>query len=703
MFSEQKIEKKKNLGIPRVTFALDIKENFVHLVKDTKPLVAFYFKKSCTICNSLKVFLQDYLCEKHFLDLQDAKDFTPCSTDSLFYLLIESSNSTPQHHTILYRLPVSPSTKQYNEIVLLGGEESLKSDKSFIRKLKTALHLTPSHNKWKPQAHQEDCARWYHESGYKEKALLLHWGLGSGKSTGVLHMIESSRYRFPSHITKIYIVCPNTIIEYWHETVNTAACFISHNEIQKPLQYIIVGYTQFEKLCKNEMFETRKYIYNMKKNKSLNKVFLNDSIVIVDECQHYRNVSNAMIHVLYALQFSYQTIGLTGTLFINDVEDVLGGIALMKGPITNDNKQEIIWKTVEDLQYDLGIWKKSLEEKDTTLIEKTFKNRAYFFDPQLHDTTNLERAYPYLQKYTHFVNMSLVQMYEYLRNQKKSIDIGPVTITSSVRNAYNTLLKSLSNTCEADGIYAPKFQALKKKIHEIGKFPQVIFSRFLEKGVKSLYNHLGESFPGKKIALVTGETPTSQRNKIVIEYNSGKIDILLLSNVGGVGLDLHNTVAMHLLESFENLQSELQASHRVARYNSHIRALIESKTRPIVEIHKYISVFPNLKGIFSKDEISKVEKTFNQHYGDLVTLQKNTSSKLQFYQSTTEKDDNETWSIGDILQQLKEQLTHPITIEENMTYHNLQKQKEIEPFFKTFTMYAAQPSINSKEITMNVE
>ena len=73
------------------------------------------------------------------------------------------------------------------------------------------------------------------------------------------------------------------------------------------------------------------------------------------------------------------------------------------------------------LQSDVNQWRKSiLEKKETDLITRTFENRAHVFDPQIHDVANVEKRYPEIKRSTHFIPMSLPQMFEYLRNQKKN-------------------------------------------------------------------------------------------------------------------------------------------------------------------------------------------------------------------------------------------------------------------------------------------
>ena len=611
-----------NTFIPRVIFAIEIKDNYVHLVKDTKPIIAFYYDPTCPICASVEKFFLTLICETHYYELANTKQgIKTCSEDFLLPLRItieksqdskhpvteknlllgtkdkeEEENAEelilPEHHKIVYRM--RDGDKHYFENILLY--HNYKSERGFLVKLKNSLHILPSQNKWNPQPHQEDAKQWFQEHASREEAALIHWGLGSGKTSGILYSLESNRHTLPPEVKTIYIVCPNTIIEYWHTTIVEMKSFASDKSTQNPFHYIIVGYTQFEKMC-----------HEFSYSKQQPQHFLTNCIVVVDECHYFRNVSNPMKFTLFALQYSYQTIGSTGTLFINDVEDILGTILLMKGSrrrtnsrlfscekaTTNSQKKQkagVVWDTIEDMEMEMKHWQRELFEKKNSAqsLSAIFEHRTHYFDPQVHDIKNVPKFYPLIERHLHRVPMSLVQMFEYLLHQKRNLTFANITFSSSVRNAYNTVLKSMSNTSSYEGADAKKFQKIVETIQSIAHYPQVIFSRFLSKGVKTFQQLLLKLFPKEfEIELISGQTPTSQRQKIIDRYNKGQIQMLLLCDVGGESIDLHGTVALHLMETFDNLQSEQQTIHRVARYNSHDQKV----SRATVQVHNYISFF----------------------------------------------------------------------------------------------------------------
>lgn len=710
--------------LPRVTMSIKSEPNYSIVVKDSRPIIAYYVAEGCEICKEIDVFLKQFICARHFQELQEGKTFTPCPSDVLFPLEFRVHNTPQQpaegaaespssssstesdedeektaslppskkkrkkenceskeniyhHHSVLYRLPTQPSSsaekeqKQksilYNELSLLKGVE-VSTVKQAIRLLKTSLHLMPSENKWRPQLHQEHAKEHYRKRAYLEEATLLAMKLGAGKTSGALYIIEQLKNTWKLAHNNIFITCPNTIIEYWNENINTFPTFVPSDEPGKPYYYHIMGETRFGEFVKT--------------SSGLNQ--LRGNVAIVDECQRFRNLTSKMKLQLWALQVTRHTFGLSGGLLVNDPRDILGAAALMKG--SKQSSKKLKWATVDEMEQELQRYEELIEQKDPSFVKDLFAGRAYYFDPQKHSLSSLQN-YPLLVYSTHFVNMSLSQMLEYLRNQKKSIQIGNIEVVTAVRNSYGMKSKTLANSCESDGAEAPKFLAVQENIAKEPRFPQVIFSRFLIKGIETLYASLSAKFPTLRIQKVTGVTPTDKRNSIFNKYNQGSLDILLISNVGGVGLDLHNSAAMHLFECAENQQTESQAAHRVSRFNSH--KSLQLTTRAEVKIHRYISKFPDLNDSFLVTEVKDAEQLFSKYYGDLLTLCPTTTGSGRKTKLLESQDEN-TFTLKGILQQMKDQLTEPYSVEETMLRKNLQKEAEIAPFFQAFEKVAEQ-------------
>ena len=74
----------------------------------------------------------------------------------------------------------------------------------------------------------------------------------------------------------------------------------------------------------------------------------------------------------------------------------------------------------------------------------------------------------------------------------------------------------------------------------------------------------------KSFAVIQGSTNADQRNNIVRAYNKNKIDILIISSVANVGLDLQApSRQVHILSMDWNAKSIIQTVGRVVRRGIH--------------------------------------------------------------------------------------------------------------------------------------
>ena len=83
------------------------------------------------------------------------------------------------------------------------------------------------------------------------------------------------------------------------------------------------------------------------------------------------------------------------------------------------------------MEQEIARCEEMIDKKDTSFESKTSLLAAlYYFDPQKHSVSSLH-SYPLLIYQTNFVPMSLSQMLEYLRKQKKSIQIGDIEVVTA--------------------------------------------------------------------------------------------------------------------------------------------------------------------------------------------------------------------------------------------------------------------------------
>lgn len=176
----------------------------------------------------------------------------------------------------------------------------------------------------------------------------------------------------------------------------------------------------------------------------------------------------------------------------------------------------------------------------------------------------------------------------------------PSKAESKDLNAFSGAIRQISDspggfakgmTPEEAVTHSPKLQeAYKRLAAGIEKNPEhraVIYSNFLESGLHPYETLLKQhNVPYGKF---TGEVSKADRDRMVKDYNEGRLKALLLSSAGGEGLDLKGTRQIQVLEPHWNKEKLEQVIARGIRYKSH-EHLPEDQRH--VNVEHYISQMP---------------------------------------------------------------------------------------------------------------
>jgi len=95
----------------------------------------------------------------------------------------------------------------------------------------------------------------------------------------------------------------------------------------------------------------------------------------------------------------------------------------------------------------------------------------------------------------------------------------------------------------------------------------IIYSNWIEFGVKTIQSILSSA--GITYGTFSGETSPAQRDKLVAEFNKGKLQTLIITKAGGEGLDLKKVNNVVILDPPWNDASLRQIIGRAIRYKSH--------------------------------------------------------------------------------------------------------------------------------------
>ena len=302
----------------------------------------------------------------------------------------------------------------------------------------------------------------------------------------------------------------------------------------------------------------------------------NNKSVIIDEAHRLRNVSK-LISILISECFNAKKlILLTGTIFYNGLSDLAVLVNMIK-------KTEVLPETSKEFKffyYD-DIYETPANIED--FIQKIKGTISYY-------KKSLDEHYPKYETIIKKVDMNNEQITEYRFYVKKILSLDNIQhIDYSVLdqrkvNYFLTVTRQLSNTTN-NSPNSPKIQGIFDFIKSNPR-PAVVYSNFLENGVLPLSMLLSKA--NIKYAVYHGGQNEEKRNKIIDNYKSGLIDVLLITTAGSESLDLKNTRQIHIMELHWNESKINQIIGRAIRYKSHDALKPEDRN---VKIIKWISVF----------------------------------------------------------------------------------------------------------------
>ena len=159
---------------------------------------------------------------------------------------------------------------------------------------------------------------------------------------------------------------------------------------------------------------------------------------------------------------------------------------------------------------------------------------------------------------------------------------------------------------------APKFSDMLEKVKKTaGK--ALVFSHYLDKGVdvaEQMFNANSMSY-----VKFTGKQTPLQKQSAVEQYNRNQVQVFLLSSAGGVGLDLHETESVHIMDPGWNEADILQAIYRAVRYKSH-----PNTPHATVTVYRYYCYKPYTSSTPSADmyllQISQTKEKVNKRFLD---------------------------------------------------------------------------------------
>ncbi len=384
-----------------------------------------------------------------------------------------------------------------------------------------------------------------------------------------------------------------------------------------------------------------------------------DKVLVFDESQELRTLQPGMMVTLEASRKCLVSMGSTGTPFMNTRADVIGLNVFMEvSPL--QTMKEIMENPIDNELVEMNTNPKKYFKN---MLNK-YKDRIFFFEPTNPvKTINVDIE----------IEMPWLQTYEYIMHSRKTINIGGISITSAIRNSFDSMLRRVSNCLYAEDektlIVAPKFQYILDRINKIMQikdtkllaeakqkhFPMVIVSRYNHRGIIGCEKYISQviSQYGLKVASMNGETKFKDRQNICDDFEQGKLDILLLARVGKRGVSLPGAKSITLMEIPDSNNDQEQFQSRCLRWGK----VSEQNNDTAITIYRLISKFPSKPP--SKEEKSVIIKRL----ADAIRM---TPKQLE--------------SEMNVMDELKKHIIRleNVTVDEKCAIRNPEKSKELE-------------------------
>lgn len=507
-----------------------------------------------------------------------------------------------------------------------------------------------------------------HSRGAPVHRMTLFVAMGGGKSLGSLFPAFSA----PRPPRSVLIGCQNTQIGQWEATIRRMPL-----AAPDAVCVDVVGHT----LLKNEWYaRLPQYDY-----------------VILDESVVCRKLTADWEAAAIAFGRCARSVTCTGTLLVNGPTDMAGALVLngedVRVPRGRDTRDcGITWT--------LPSGKQVVVEEDAEWpareLARVFDGNVLRWHPRTHAPTDYARFYPRTASAEVRLPMSVAHMLYYL-TRRNNVDFpdaeGTMHCTghTGASNAYDAQLRSACNEVDWGTGEATKAVAVAEIVRLAmearaaardgtppptcripaladamcwaagiapleGLLPAMYYSSRLEAGVDQVPVALDEAGVVARTAHITGKVPTEERERARGAFNSGQLDLLLMSPAAALGTDLKGGMCAIINDTPDNTETENQIKGRLVRMGSH-----PAGHGAVVRYLQLLACFPTRQEILARDEPEEDAKLLEM-LGELYGRREITWNVHTVRARMVELGDADDW----------------MTVNESMLLNNRRKQEAID-------------------------
>lgn len=430
------------------------------------------------------------------------------------------------------------------------------------------------------QPHQVAASRLFCTTGLP--GLLLYYKVGSGKTVAAIAAAENLAIR-EKRQRNVVVVLPATLADNFQKEMRAALT------AEERKRYKVLSYHAVHRLS---------YAAQVRLGR--------EAVLIVDEVQNYRTPDNKKLghksmldSIMVVAGVAHKRLLLSGTPVMNFPMDIGATLALID-PTTADRVLKVYNRRENGNYVPLGPTFArrygKFATRNVSELDGFLRCTSLFYEPP---RSVIEAHYPTKTEYVVSVPMSIQQTlrcYEFalqkpgvtslrefldgMEDPDKKMDIAFLTKPRMACTAY-----IVRPTGRPDKYFHTKIdEIVKRTVLEVGRGGKcVVFSSFKEKSLHRIGTLLRER--GVPFHTYDGDVKRTGgvRHRMVTDYNTGRVKVLLISDAGKEGLDLKNTTQLHVVEPAWNEEKIQQVIGRVVRYKSH------TGDRRHVDVFRYVA------------------------------------------------------------------------------------------------------------------
>lgn len=372
--------------------------------------------------------------------------------------------------------------------------------------------------------------------------IIAFFGTGTGKSITALTTIRC--LGLPS-----ILILPPAVVGGFHREITRLDEF-------KSISIDIYSYGQFINA------------YNNKGNS-----LVRGKLLIIDEVHNFRSSGLLTLKLIMAFSNAKKRLLLTGTPLQNEPLDILPALCMTDAPPLKD-----IDHTKEYYKTRFMEFTHALNEFESRGKRELLNNLLY--NKTIYYAVNLETHPKFPSVKVKYINIEMTpayqKEYEIIEHQKKQqlpADLKEINLAVF----YNGLRRATNKVRVESPKISEVMKILKKHLEQDHRI--VVYSTWQNSGIRIIKDRLLAM--NVACSVVSGEETQAAKARAVVNYNTGKTPVMLITKAGAAGLDLKKTRAVIIIEPHWNNELIKQVIGRAARYESHID-LPESQQNVIV-------------------------------------------------------------------------------------------------------------------------